>query len=336
MQHSASVRRGRAKEVPFGIRALERGVEVEGIWNSAANTPVPSLPGSPRLSVATVKGRLPHDLSTGRPSTATSAGSVSTPDEICHVADQGSSSLDTETQTRGRSPYRPRHQPRRGSGLRFNNSHDDPDHPEILATLEGRPLGEASRNKQRSASVSGSSSNEDEHHERLRTSYASNYLHPEDGLIHPTYHDYISSGNSSQTSQDSNPFLTPTVSRQSTEEPWPLSHPDGLVPLDGANEPAVYHTQLLTDAEITYDEGHAQPFRPLDTSRPERKSQVIRKVNSGFEILEPGSLEMPRQSIDVHSLRTDDGSKEKRMRKKLQKKAQRQSGGIASLKAGAR
>ncbi|KAM0723280.1 hypothetical protein Q7P37_001481 [Cladosporium fusiforme] len=33
----------RADEVPFGIRALERGVEVEGVWVSRDNTPEPSI-----------------------------------------------------------------------------------------------------------------------------------------------------------------------------------------------------------------------------------------------------------------------------------------------------
>lgn len=33
----------RADEVPFGIRALERGVEVEGVWVSQSNTPEPSI-----------------------------------------------------------------------------------------------------------------------------------------------------------------------------------------------------------------------------------------------------------------------------------------------------
>lgn len=37
-------------DVPFGARALERGIEVEGIWVSNSNTPVqtPCQPGTPR------------------------------------------------------------------------------------------------------------------------------------------------------------------------------------------------------------------------------------------------------------------------------------------------
>ena len=40
----------RADEVPFGIRALERGVEVEGVWHSRGNTPEPSIRDGSRSS----------------------------------------------------------------------------------------------------------------------------------------------------------------------------------------------------------------------------------------------------------------------------------------------
>lgn len=40
----------RADEVPFGIRALERGVEVEGVWVSKGNTPEPSIRNESRAS----------------------------------------------------------------------------------------------------------------------------------------------------------------------------------------------------------------------------------------------------------------------------------------------
>jgi hypothetical protein len=31
-------------EIPFGIRALQRGIEVEGVWVSQTNTPIPGSP----------------------------------------------------------------------------------------------------------------------------------------------------------------------------------------------------------------------------------------------------------------------------------------------------
>lgn len=35
--------------VPFGIRAIESGIEVDGVWISRSNTPVPSSKGSPEV-----------------------------------------------------------------------------------------------------------------------------------------------------------------------------------------------------------------------------------------------------------------------------------------------
>lgn len=49
------------EEVPFGIRAIERGCEVDGVWNSKTNTPLQtpgnSNPGSPLMR--------PKDLGNG-------------------------------------------------------------------------------------------------------------------------------------------------------------------------------------------------------------------------------------------------------------------------------
>lgn len=43
-------RRGRHDITPFGVRAIESGIEVEGVWISRGNSPASSAPGSPMLS----------------------------------------------------------------------------------------------------------------------------------------------------------------------------------------------------------------------------------------------------------------------------------------------
>ena len=48
-EHVARERRGR-QDIPFGVRAIESGVEVEGVWISRNTTPASSAPGSPMLS----------------------------------------------------------------------------------------------------------------------------------------------------------------------------------------------------------------------------------------------------------------------------------------------
>lgn len=57
----------RADEVPFGIRALERGVEVEGVWVSRGNTPEPSIRNESRTSTSSIWDFMPtkttvHDI----------------------------------------------------------------------------------------------------------------------------------------------------------------------------------------------------------------------------------------------------------------------------------
>jgi hypothetical protein len=46
----------RSEEVPFGIRAIERGCMVEGVWNSKATTPL-QTPTSSKASSPILKGK---------------------------------------------------------------------------------------------------------------------------------------------------------------------------------------------------------------------------------------------------------------------------------------
>ena len=330
MQHSNSVRRGRLKDVPFGVRALERGVEVEGVWNSTVNTPVPSLPGSPTLSASTMMGNSPQGPSSRRLSTATSAVSVASYAEPPQASGHGSPSLTYEAQPRGRLPYRPPHQPRRSSGLRFSSSHDEDNHATTLTALDMRPVSGLGNGEHHPTSTSSSSSASTPHREVTRqpdeyTSIQHNY-----GLLQPPYSDCLTSPDSSQVSDESNPFLHHTDPRHSLEESLPLSHFDDPAPVQVSTEAAAHHTSLLNDGEIAYDIGHAQPLQPSDGNRPGRNSHVIRKINSGFEILQPGSLDIPRQSADHGG---EESLKEKRSPRKLQKKGRRQSVAIRKSKA---
>ena len=50
VEESAKQRRGRQQDAaPFGIRAIESGIEVEGVWISKNNSPASSAPASPKL-----------------------------------------------------------------------------------------------------------------------------------------------------------------------------------------------------------------------------------------------------------------------------------------------
>lgn len=175
-QPSAVRRKKEGNDVPFGIRAIESGIEVDGVWISRSNTPANSTPGSPALSATkghTAQPSAPSDRASTasnmsrleipqpahghhRPSPSRSTNSSYTrtsgnPFERSVSSEPSTSTAGSsymERQPRGRATY----QPRRASHLRYSNSHTV-DHAEALATLEGRQL----------ASKTGSKSSQGKH-----------------------------------------------------------------------------------------------------------------------------------------------------------------------------
>ncbi len=159
MQHSESTRQRRAREIPFGVRAIESGIEVDGVWISRSNTPGPSVPGSPALSMISGK----NVASSERPVSSSNIPRLEMP-QPAHHESLGSSPARSSTSSRplsssfdravsaeiipsraGSSEFASRgratYQPRRSSHLRYSNSHDtDNDNSQALAALEGRQL----------------------------------------------------------------------------------------------------------------------------------------------------------------------------------------------------
>lgn len=140
MQHSQSTKRGRAREVPFGVRALESGIEVEGVWISGTNTPAGSTPGTPtflananpargepspdRTSSASVMSHLEMPQPTQGYPMAMIASNSNIQDSS-PFADRRVSS-DSTQQPPPKSDHmphrRPSYKPRRSSQLRYSNS----------------------------------------------------------------------------------------------------------------------------------------------------------------------------------------------------------------------
>lgn len=117
----------------------------------------------------------------------------------------------------------------------------------------------------------------------------------------------------------------------------PFDTPDDSV-MDGRsstfdrdNDIANQHTQLMDNNEITYDRGHAQPVHPFDGNRRLRRSEVIRKVNPGFQILRPGTLNAPDESNDPTGAKDESGRGKKRETRKLQKRERASSASSYSL-----
>jgi len=163
MQHSQSVRRGRFEEapgaeVPFGVRAIESGIEVDGVWVSRSNTPVSSLAGSPKLR--------PKDLAPDRASSSTDLSRIEIPQPIHRYSDTDQPSnapYMSHGTSDGAGPSRRKHnppptsdhlprgrvsyEPRRSSQLRISNSSISPEDTEALAALEGRSVVEDKNGK---------------------------------------------------------------------------------------------------------------------------------------------------------------------------------------------
>ena len=111
----------------------------------------------------------------------------------------------------------------------------------------------------------------------------------------------------------SDPFATPETSPKEDRIPVMVDAP-----------PAVQHSDLIGNGDIDYMQGHAQPLRPFDGNRQLRRSQVVRKVNDGFEVLRPGTFDRARRSSDITDLREDYDRKPK----KLQRRSRASSGSV--------
>ena len=158
IEQRPSVRARKGHEVPFGVRAIESGIEVDGVWISRSNTPVGSTSGSPAPSITLEPDSTKHPLPTEQASIAPSQRPLEMPRPIHRYSassqsrspntsripgfsqDQYSeserpprSSTASDNVPRARQTY----QPRRSSGLRFSNSQDS---SSALAALEGRRI----------------------------------------------------------------------------------------------------------------------------------------------------------------------------------------------------
>ena len=163
MQHTVSIKRGRSQrqQIPFGVRALESGIEVDGVWISGTNTPS-SMPGSPNIAPQAVQKAHPHEASSSSSEMARieipqpvheypGANHSASPSHNIPTTLDPSMSSEQQRSRQHASDHsnhsRPTYQPRHSSHLRFSNSLS-PEDSEAFAALEGRPLA-ADRNGKR-------------------------------------------------------------------------------------------------------------------------------------------------------------------------------------------
>lgn len=165
MQHTASVKRGRSQrqQIPFGVRALESGIEVDGVWISGTNTPS-TMPGSP--NIAPMKPQPAHGEHSAEPPSSNSEMSrIEIPQPVHGYPGMNrpsgpsykpSATVDrpVPAERQHKKPIasdphnlsRPTYQPRRSSHLRISNSLDA-ENSEALAALEGRTTASGAKGK---------------------------------------------------------------------------------------------------------------------------------------------------------------------------------------------
>ena len=402
MQHSQSVRRGRAREVPFGVRALESGIEVEGVWISGTNTPAGSTPGTPtfranansahgepspeRASSASTMSHLEMSQSTrGYPTVMIASDSNSQDPSPFPDRRVSSDSKQQPPPISDRLPHkRPSYKPRQSSQLRYSNSMKSED-PESLAAREGNyrmPHGKGkmrqgknhivvlptaiclrfnieseSEYEEHDRSVSeGSGSSSGGHHE---TSYQpSRSQRPSNEFPHSAYPkpprisrqatyeltDIDTPGSSEYGThideqdhlhvRNRHHAMTRTGQHGSTNETKNPA-PEGKDPFatpsrrPSDNGALVFHIDddsteypMRTHDGATDQPSNTEPLVPVDASRQLGRSQIVRKVNSGFQILAPGTLDAP---IQDNATRKEDVPRNKRHSRKLQKRSRANS-----------
>ena len=133
--------------------------------------------------------------------------------------------------------------------------------------------------------------------------------------VQDQYYDAVSGRTSNSSHETGNPFTTP---HGTPRDERTISFPTD-------DDIADQHTRLMDDGEIDFEQSHAQPLRPFDGNRRLRRFQVIRKVNSGFEILRPGTLDAPDQHADGIEMMGDEEKGNRRDWRKLHKRGRESS-----------
>jgi hypothetical protein len=137
----------KGQDIPFGVRAIQSGIQVDGIWQSKDSTPIPaSLKfGHMRNSSSSISG----SQSPSSPSLDVSQAASSRGRSSCRPNESGIFPLDqpgledfkaAETQdTRG---YRSLYKPRRSSHLRYGSHGETTYNEDTVDQLEGKAVQE--------------------------------------------------------------------------------------------------------------------------------------------------------------------------------------------------
>jgi hypothetical protein len=322
-------------DVPFGVRAIQSGIQVDGIWISNSNTPAPSelnlsLRGSSSESISEGKSSKSVNFSSGRPSFASNSGTIPPPRPKSEVQFQDRSNGSAFVEhTEGSTYLEPgsskSYQPRRSSGLRYHDTRSH--HEATLADLESgasHPMLQPQLHPPRISSKvnSGASSVADNELNSGTSSNSDDTLDPKNKgkgkakeYMAVAQDDTLPSHNGAPPSvgyaafhdDQSRPDRTSSLPQQDTDTAgmsWPLP-------------PTLDHNK---DPSPPRPRSHF-PFRPGEL----HQNKVVRKINSGFEVLPAGTFGSPTplkgEEVSADEvIRKSEDSTGYRKRNKLQKK----------------
>ncbi|KAF3000222.1 hypothetical protein E8E13_007327 [Curvularia kusanoi] len=383
MLEAQPVQRVQAEEmkddIPFGVRAIESGIEVDGVWISRSNTPV----GSSRASIVS-ENRLPRSFNNSalelpQMSYASSRGSSAAPSSSFDRA-VSAERLPTNDSRSG-SPPNQTYQNRTGPGSPVYSQSNAVRNSSALQNSErsGPPsprnaqFGESSTSSKKSSRRTSDESDYMAIGQDVRA-YETAYMRPASGMspIDPrTDLDLLQTHRMSHVAETGQ--LTPRVRRPGHSGEWasvadnqvathngvnyfmprktpspplaPIADPQEEAPVRASNRAPAPQTQGQYQTQpnqgvplqesyapnapyypdtyqvrgpqhqLSYDEVPYEVQTMQNNQRPD--SQVLRTVNSGFQVLKPGTF-APPSAEEMEA--TDKNERRQSTGKKLQKK----------------
>ncbi|KAI9644838.1 hypothetical protein NHQ30_006865 [Ciborinia camelliae] len=305
-------------DIPFGVRAIQSGIQVDGIWISGTNTPVPSInlqrhssyePSSPDSSSNAHTSpdgyNHPTPPKNGQPNFRYSESALLSSHRS--VSDDDTISSDPRSSSRQQATYKPT----KSSQLRFGTVGDHQYDEETLGHLEGNaPTGRVYTHRPRGrhgsdASVSdaaaaadnerssGTSDDSDETFSRVKHpqpnrpfNYPTRTPSPE--ILKPAFPSFSHQPTTKGKGQYSS---IPLFSED--EETNPFASPN-VIPTD-----KTFGSNLTSVEDQRYTDNTVESRAPLlKTPSPSsqfipgelHQNKTVRKVNSGFEVLPAGTF----------------------------------------------
>jgi hypothetical protein len=335
-------------DIPFGVRAIQSGIQVDGIWISNTNTPAPSEFGLDRLATD------------GSGTTHSRSGVISQKAEK-HKSRQGRSPVRNDYSSSGNllddGPYdqtdagvvRPSYKPRKSSHLRYGSQGVTNFDDETLAQLEGKPsptkkIYTHRPRGSRQADLEGDSASAADNEHSSGGSSDSDATLSGGARIHTDRQNKYSP-NRSGGQRQSSPATATITSGQPTRESFlfqPAKSEYAQVPLNdspnyegedpfltpSASPPRESYLASSIGGQLLGNIGKSSDYHPVQQSSSStlgpfvpgelHQNKQVRKVNSGFEVLPAGTFGTPAElRHDPYNPEEEFGE---RRQSKLQKK----------------